>query len=222
MKKSINIPFGKLAVAAVVMGLGASACTPDMAQNRTLDSVHQPVISRTNLTLDLDTSPSQGLNVAQQQQLANWFEAMDLGYGDRVSIDDPAGRNPAVTSAVSALASRHGILVSDTAPITEGSILPGQVRVVVTRSTARVPGCPDWSTKSETNFNNGTSSNYGCATNSNLANMVANPEDLVRGERGSADAATGTRAIRTYRDAQPTGAGGLQGSSSTEAAGGGQ
>ena len=53
-------------------------------------------------------------------------------------------------------------------------------------------------------------SNYGCAVNSNLAAMVANPEDLVRGRSDGSvtDATMGGRAIGALRKATPSGAGG--------------
>ena len=107
---------------------------------------------------------------------------------------------------------RYGRIVNGVAPTTPGALAPGQARVLITRSTAAVPGCPDWSTKSDMNYGNGISPGYGCAVNSNLAAMVANPEDLLEGQKGTGETvvATGTRAIQTYREAAPTGAGGLQ------------
>ena len=65
-------------------------------------------------------------------------------------------------------------------------------------------------------YNNATSPGYGCAINGNLAAMVANPEDLIEGQAGTGETvvATGNKAITTYRDAQPTGAGGLTQTSS--------
>ena len=86
------------------------------------------------------------------------------------------------------------------------------VRVVVSRMKASVPGCPDFSRVSEPEFESNTSSNYGCAVNSNLAAMVANPADLVRGQPGAdaTDPATSAKAIDVYRKAAPTGAGGLK------------
>ncbi|RYD61198.1 MAG: pilus assembly protein CpaD, partial [Sphingomonadales bacterium] len=59
-------------------------------------------------------------------------------------------------------------------------------------------------------FSQSTTSNYGCATNSNLAVMVADPGDLVRGVPGApaSDPTTGTRAVKALRDATPTGGGG--------------
>lgn len=191
----------------------------NMSSNRGMESVHQPVVSRSNYTLDLNAQGG-ALPTQEQRRLAEWFQAMDLGYGDRVSIDDPSGRNVVVKSAVDAAASRHGILVNDVAPVTTGEITPGTIRVVVTRTTAEVPGCPDWKTKSEMNYRNATSSNFGCSVNSNLASMTANKEDLVRGEPGTGTVATqrSDAAIKQYREAPPTGAKGLK-ESSTQSGG---
>lgn len=198
---------GTLALAAT-LGLGLAGCG-GMATNNTIYSTKQPVIERQNFTFDVATN-SSGLPVSEQARLNGWFEAMDLRYGDRIAVDDP-GANPAVSNAVNALAGRYGLIVSDTAPTTEGFVQPGQARVVITRSTASVPGCPDWSKKSDMNYLNATSPGYGCATNSNMAAMIANPEDLLQGQTGSSETlvTTSTKAITTLRDADPTGAGGL-------------
>jgi pilus assembly protein CpaD len=93
--------------------------------------------------------------------------------------------------------------------VTTGEVSPGSVRIVVSRTTASVPGCPNWEGPDRLST---TSSNYGCAMNSNLAAMIADPNDLVLGQTGSgtSDPTTASRAIRTHRNATPTGAGGLQ------------
>ena len=66
---------------------------------------------------------------------------------------------------------------------------------------AAVPTCPNWTDDGDGNFANATSRNYGCATNSNYAAMVANPEDLVRGQssRGGSSVNGSNRAIEAYR-----------------------
>lgn len=195
---------------ALLFGLGLSACnTSDTAANRSLYSVHQPVVQRANYTLDLMAS-SAGLTVPEQARLADWFEAMDIGYGDRIAIDDPLA-SPAVREDVAAVASRFGLLLSDTAPVTEGYVDPGQIRVVVTRSMAHVPGCPDWSEDRNGNYGNATSANFGCAVNANIAAMVADPEHLLEGAAGTGETIimSSNKAIVTYRNTQPTGAGGL-------------
>jgi len=193
---------------ALSLGFALSACG-GMPTNKSLYSTKQPVVERTNYTFDV-RSGQGGLDISEQQRLAEWFETMELGYGDRVSIEDPMASD-ATREAVAKLAGRHGILVDETAPVTSGYVQPGQTRVVITRSVASVPGCPDWSAKSDMNFNNATSPGYGCATNSNLAAMVANPEDLLKGQEGTGETVimSSSKAIDSYRNQQPTGTGGL-------------
>lgn len=178
-------------------------------KNRGLESVHQPVVSRTDYSFDVGTGPA-GLAPGEEQRLAGWMGSLRLGYGDSIAIDDPAGAGPAARGAVSRAAARFGLLVSGDAPVTGAPVTPGTMRVVVSRARARVPNCPDFSRDRQPDFEGNTWSNQGCAVNSNLAAMVANPLDLVRGEPGAQvyDAATGTRAIDEYRKAKPTGNGG--------------
>ena len=204
---------------ALTLGLGLAGCG-GMATNSSLYSAKQAVVDRTNFTLDVTTT-SAGLPISEQQRLNGWFETMDLRYGDRISIENP-GQNPAVTNAVSDLAGRYGLVISDTAPVTSGFIQPGQARVVITRASASVPGCPDWSAKSDMNYNNALSPGYGCANNGNLAAMVADPQDLLEGKKGSSETiiATSNKAISTYRDTAPTGAGGLKEASAGGGGGG--
>lgn len=202
------------AALALTLGLMLAGCG-GMADNRQLESVHQPVVEKTNYTMDLTTGPG-GLSLPEQRRLAGWFEAVDLRYGDRISIDDPLDSG-ATRSAVEAVASRYGLLVSEDAPMTAGEVNAGTARVIITRAMARVPGCPDWSAKSDATLNNGTSSNYGCASNSNLAAMVADPQHLIEGAKGNGETVvmSSTKAIDSYRTAPPTGEKGLK-STSTE------
>ena len=205
----INITRKLAAPLAASLALTLGGCGGVNMDNRTLYSVKQPVVERSNYTLDVSTN-ADGLPVSEQQRLAGWFESVDLRYGDRVSIDD--GNNSlAVRDDIAALAARHGILLAEGAPVTVGNAQPGQARVVITRSSASVPGCPDWSHTAEANDKNSTNPNYGCATYSNLAAMVANPEDLVQGQQGTGETVvtTSTKAIQSYREMEPTGAGGL-------------
>lgn len=206
---------------AVTFGLSLAACG-GMPQNRTVYSTKQAVVERTNYTLDVAAGEA-GLSIPEQQRLAGWFEAMDLRYGDRVSIEDPM-MSRATRDAVAQLAGRHGIIVSDGAPVTSGYVQPGNARVVLTRSTASVPGCPDWSVQSDMNYTNGTHPGYGCAVNGNMAAMVADPEDLVSGDKGSGETYVqrGSRAVNAYREAEPRGASGELPSAQTGSGGNNQ
>ena len=60
------------------------------------------------------------------------------------------------------------------------------VRINYIRYEAQAPSCGDWSTNLAETSANLTSPNFGCATQKNLAAMVARPGDMVLG-RGNAD-----------------------------------
>jgi len=200
---------------ALSLGLSLAACG-GMPENRSLYSTKQPVVERTNYVLDVQANAG-GLPISEQQRLAEWFDVMDLRYGDRVAIDDPVGSG-ATREAVAKLAARRGILLSEGAPVTAGYVEPGRARIVITRSSAHVAGCPHWSAKSDMNYTNATSPNYGCAVNSNMAAMIANPEDLISGQKGTGETVvmSSSKAINSYREQAPTGQGGLTASSTGE------
>ena len=204
MNRQIKRPLtGALALS---LGLALAGCG-GMPGNRTMYSVRQPVVERSTVALDVTTNPD-GLPVAEQRRVAEWFDAMDLRYGDKVSVEDPFGREE-TRAAVADVAGRYGMLLSDSAPVSSGDLQPGQARVVITRSRASVPGCPDWSAKSDATLTNGMSEGYGCANNGNIAAMVANPEDLIKGQRGSPDTyiSTSNASIKAYQTAVGTKAG---------------
>jgi len=212
VRKVIKMPLRSkpttAAVIALSLGLGLAACG-DRPNNPTLYSVKQPVVATNDYAIDV-AAGAGGVTVPEQQRLADWFETMDLRYGDRVAIDG-ALPSDAVRADVAALAARHGLLLTEGAPITEGYVDPGKVRVVVTRSRAYVPGCPDWSDQVGTTLDNTTADGYGCAVNSNLAAMVADPQHLLHGAEGTGETVvmTSTKAIESYRSGEPTGEGGL-------------
>ena len=176
--------------------------------SRGLESVNVPVVTRSDYAFDA-VAPDGSLAPGEQSRLDAWFRGLDLGYGDRVFVEGAYA--DAARSDVARVAGQYGMLVSNGAPISAGMVAPGAVRVVVSRTRASVPNCPNWRVQSQPNFANHSMSNYGCAVNSNLAAMIADPNDLVWGRDGSGvgDADTASRAIRSYRNAKPTGENGL-------------
>jgi pilus assembly protein CpaD len=208
LKNLIAAPRSAGAACALSLAILLGGC--GVSTNRTVESTHQPVVEKTNYTLDLTSGPG-GLPYSEQRRLADWFKTMDLRYGDRIAIEDPLDSSQ-TRASIEGIAGRHGMMLSDTAPVTAGYVNAGNVRVVVTRSKASVPSCPNWRSKSDFNPNNATSSNYGCATNSNLAAMVANPEHLIKGAEGTGETTimSSNKAIDSYRTQAPTGEKGLK------------
>jgi pilus assembly protein CpaD len=182
----------------IAASLGLAGCGT-LPTNASMYSVHQPVVERTNYAIDL-ASDGDGIGSADQKRLNEWFDVLDLRYGDRIAIDSGDGfGNEGAARDVRAAAAERGIMVTQGAPVTPGIIAPGNIRVVVTRSQASVPSCPDHRTQGQ-NFNAGNNSNYGCAINSNLAAMVADPEDLVRGrDNKRLDSNSGNAAVNAYK-----------------------
>lgn len=186
-----------LAITLVLTGCGG------VPNNPSLYSLHQPEVRHQSVALDLVATPD-GLSPAEQQRLAGWFAAMGLRYGDHVAVVDPLD-GEATRAGVANVAARFGLLVDARAPADASTQAPGSVRVTLTRAIASVPHCPDWSANSASNPRNGTSSNYGCAVNSNLAAMVANPNDLLKGatDSGQTRAMSADKAIAAWRAAAP-------------------
>jgi len=194
----------------IALGSALAGCQnmPDVPA-KGVAAVNVPVVTSTDYVFDA-AAPGGALAPGESERLNGWFQGLGLGYGDTIYVD--AGYAPAVRTQVARIAGRYGMMLSAGAPVTAGAVQPGSVRVVVARRRATVPGCPNWSAPSQPDWDNKTMSDFGCGVNSNLAAMVANPEDLIHGREGApvTDTRAITRAIEMYRTKPPTGAGELQ------------
>ena len=198
--------------AALLIAGTLSACGPETnrltpVSNPSLYSVNQPVVQRSDFVFDL-AAAGGGVPSSERARLADWFDSLDLRYGDRVYITDQGYSDPRSRDDIADVAADYGLLLSEGAPFSVGSAAPGMLRVIVSRTGATVPGCPIWEDQMvgapET-----TSTNFGCATNSNLANMIADPNDLVRGQTGDMMRdVQGSKAVKLYRERTPGGSGG--------------
>lgn len=201
--------FAILILVPALSGCLATAQDTQPNSARGVESVNVPVVSRADYNFDL-AAPDGSLPSSEEARLDGWFRSLQLGYGDSIYVDGAYADG--ARADVARVAARYGMLVSQGAPVTVGEIQPGSVRVVVSRTRASVPGCPDWTVPSHPNFDNASMSNFGCGVNSNLAAMIANPEDLIHGQEGTGvgDSITASKAVQSYRAAEPTGKKGLQ------------
>jgi pilus assembly protein CpaD len=200
---------------ACALGILLTATAPLGARTveRGVEPVHQPRVERTDFVFDVAAGSNGALDSAERRRLSTWFDALGLRYGDHVSFAGAEGFNTAgLTDSVATVVARYGLLTEGDAPITAGKPPMGSLRVVVSRSTASVPGCPSWRGKTDIDFIGGLSDNYGCASAGNLAAMIADPQDLIEGRHTETElrSATSSRAIKTYQDKAPTGSGALQ------------
>ena len=193
----------------IALGSSLAACnTPDLP-DRGVAAVNVPVVTSADYVFDA-SAPEGALAPGEAERINGWFQGLGLGYGDTIYVDGPYAET--ARGQVAALAGQYGLMVAAGAPVTPGVVQPGSVRVVVSRRRAEVPYCPNWALPSQPNFNNRNMANFGCGVNSNIAAMVANPEDLVHGREGSGvgDTRTASKAVIFYRTAPPTGAQGLK------------
>lgn len=206
-EQTMRTKFFAVTVAATM----ASACgyTPKDQPSQGVIPVNVPVVSRSDYAFDL-AAPGGQLPSSEAARLDAWFSGLQLGYGDNIYVDGAMADS--ARGDVARVAGKYGLLIASSgAPVTAGAIPNGAVRVVVSRTRASVPGCPNWSERSNPDFQNRTSSNFGCGVNGNLAAMIANPEDLVHGREpsGVTDPVSATRAVDLYRTKPPTGNGAL-------------
>jgi pilus assembly protein CpaD len=159
---------------------------------------------------------SRGLSPAQKAQVAEFAaraRAADAG-NTKLVVAAPAGADNEVEAA-------HGVeqiryLLSD-AGISDASVgLEGYaadrqksapIRLSFYRYIARAPECGNWPTNLAREPQNIPYPNFGCATQRNFANMVANPADLVEA-RTETDRSSERRDTvwRKYTRGDPTGA----------------
>ena len=196
-------------VILIALASALAACNTTDLPDKGVASVNVPVVTSADYVFDA-AAPDGALAPGESERLNGWFQGLGLGYGDTIYVD--GDYSDAARAQVATVAGRYGMMVSDGAPVTAGAVQPGTVRVVVSRRRAEVPGCPNWSLPSQPNYDNRSMSNFGCAMNSNLAAMVANPEDLIHGREGAGtnDVDTAARAVLIYRTTPPTGTKGLQ------------
>jgi pilus assembly protein CpaD len=194
----------KSALLLVAFALAGCGHKPYDIPDRGLEAVNVPVVTRSDFVFDA-AAPDGGLAPHESARLNAWFAGLNLGYGDRIYVDSPYATG--ARSDVAQIIGNYGLMLSEGAPVSAGAVGPGMVRVIVSRTQASVPGCPNWSVPSQPNSQNRSMSNFGCSVNANLAAMVADPQDLVHGREGPAasDGVEGAKAVNMYRDWPLTG-----------------
>jgi pilus assembly protein CpaD len=155
------------------------------------------------VALDHDVDFARGAKMVTASEVAglsNFLRDNAVGDGDSVTVAGSstasaltAARRAAVVAELNML-HVHAVRAAATVPVSNA------VRVHVDHVVVTAPQCPDWSKPEADNPDNSSSSNFGCATEANLAAMVANPADLARGRpNGPADGDALARGVELYK-----------------------
>jgi pilus assembly protein CpaD len=154
------------------------------------------------------TFPAGGAELApdERAKLARFLDASLRTGDERITLSPPADADRALNARrvdhlrqiVASAAPRRLVTV---APIADGRLGTGSALVVVGRYVVSTPSCPNWRKPSGIDSANQPSSNLGCANETNLGLMVADPADLVVGhELDRAEGEAMAHGIRRYRD----------------------
>ena len=86
-----------------------------------------------------------------------------------------------------------------------GGIGESEVNLTVRRYLVTLPGCPDFTSRAGRTFDNRPNSNWGCATQTNLGLMVAEPHDILAGRGGTpGDGEALVLSTQRYRSGETT------------------
>jgi pilus assembly protein CpaD len=124
---------------------------------------------------------SAQLSPADAARLKGMAAVGAITPADRVVV--AAGGGPALAEArrevISAALLPYGIVTN---PSPFAGVAANQAVVEVGRYVVTLPPCPNWSKAAGPDFTNSFASNFACANQTNLGQMVATPADLVSGQ----------------------------------------
>jgi len=140
------------------------------------------------------------------KNLSHFASTNDVGYGDVILFDKGANVTPERIEALKSWFMKQGVTVGETDGVFGSVPAADNVTVYVERYVVTAPDCQRWTETSSMNPNNAPGQPFGCTSQSNLAAMVANPRDLVTGERGGNNADTAVKPVSKNR-LKPVGGG---------------
>jgi pilus assembly protein CpaD len=204
-------PFTAIAIPLLIAAtMMVGGCTPESARWSPVESAKENKIDFITMAHQVRfTSGAAAPAPAESRALSDFLNGIAFGYGDQVTIDaGPRSGNAGsdalavrrVDAVIATLRKMHIKAQVASRPSVDAALSRDAVVVTVGRYVVSGPPCPDHSKPEGDDFTNTTTSNYSCATVSNLGMMVANPADLVHGTTpGPADGEFATRGVQSYR-----------------------
>lgn len=156
--------------------------TADPTQN------HPIIVDRKEVQLDLAVPPgSYGLTHSQKQDLRDFaLRFRNDDSGGILAVRAPSGGRNEIAAMramddVQRVIRSAGVPPGETAneAYSAAGFPAAPIRVSFMRHVAKAPVCGDWSQNLARDPKNAPWPNLGCATQANLAAMVANPRDLI-------------------------------------------
>jgi pilus assembly protein CpaD len=157
------------------------------------------------MTLRLLYNGQSALDENARGQIARFAQQYLSNGSGSIAVAPPNG-NAAVSDLVIDELLEHG--VGRNQIMVGGNNSPGpsdDIRITFIRYVAESPACGDWSANLGFTASNTRPPNFGCATQHNIAAMVADPRDLVAPDTsGQTDAQRRLTVLDRYRKGQTT------------------
>ncbi|HWB47725.1 MAG TPA: CpaD family pilus assembly lipoprotein [Stellaceae bacterium] len=164
---------------AVALTILVGACAP-VTTYTAAEAPKRLKLDSATSQVDLHFAPGSAvLPVGEAARLRQLAATGRIDSRDRVTVAvaGPPALAKARAGAVGTALLDYGIV-----PITAyGDAPPNAAVVAITRTLVTLPPCPNWSKPSYADFGNHPSSNFGCASETNLGLMIAHPTDLASG-----------------------------------------
>mgnify|MGYP000754851179 CR=1 FL=1 len=193
------------AVSLAGLALGACGSTPPHPMYATSADLHKPVVTEEVARLDLrpgrgGVSPGDAPSVA-----AFLREYRDVGHGPLIVAAPSGDAAAAMADDVRAIGAEMSIALPDMAVGVSAGGQSSPYNLTFVRYRAHVAECGyEWPSLAQT-ARSETFANFGCATNSNMAAMIADPADLVwPREMTPADAQRRGTVLELYRAGEAT------------------
>lgn len=189
MKKSFSSP--RLSFLALAASLALAGCGGfNGASEATYDAsyTHPIAVEQDVPTLTIAASRARSGLTGEDRQAINAFAAAykDRGHGP-LNVSTPSG-SANTTTAMNVLVEVRDLLadkgisgdnINYTPYRASGADTDAPLILSYKRYVAKASACGDWSSNLAYDPSNGTPPNFGCATQNNLAAMIADPADLV-------------------------------------------
>lgn len=209
--------MNRIAAIAVSLGLAlllgaCSTLSNDGSDARTVAQEHPIAVDTQVVTLTIPVeNAAAGLSTTDRARVRAFAQSyLRNGHGP-VSVTAPTGSRNDLSASDAAIDARAVLDETgvDTADIESAAYRSDEEKrdlvLSYTRYVATPPVCGDWSSTRVRDFKNLSSPNYGCATQNNLAAMIADPRDLTQpADETPADANARTRMIGAYRRGEKT------------------
>jgi pilus assembly protein CpaD len=180
MKKTSNYLRAGVAVAALCVAGCAIPTTKEVAYTEDYRYRYPIAVAPEMRTMRIPyDGPGSELDLETQAQLRQFVNDYRIGGAGAISVSSGEGQEHVAFDFSNHIAAlgvpRDRILMGTNAQLQSGS----EVEIGFISYKAETKPCGDWSENLGTTRNNSPFPNLGCATQSNIAAMVADPRDLM-------------------------------------------